>query len=157
MSSEVYGYVVSSEVFDWKECFFSIEKKTGIGIAQIDKSQLYNFCEDILPNESLSFMAFIIGDKPGKKNTTYLTDYQDYSIEANIGLPLGKKQRLNLLIDMFMTVIKDTKASRFVVAINDSSQVDEVKKVNLEELAVVIKKDFEELGLPDCIYDVFIK
>lgn len=156
MSNEVYGYIVSMEVSDWITCFLSIQEKTGIGIKAISKSELHNFPEDILPNKASSYVAFIVGDKPGKTNTTYLTDYQDYSPEADIGFPTDGKERLNLLVDMFIVAITCAKATRFVVAITDSSQVDEVKKVRMEELPTVIARDFEEFAPPDCIYDVSI-
>ena len=58
---------------------------------------------------------------------------------------------------MFMLTIEETKSSRFVVAITDSSQVDEVKEVDVDMFASIVAKDFEEFAPPDCVYDIRIE
>ena len=156
MSNEVYGLIESHQVINWNDILTSIQDKTGIGIKLISKTELYNFPEELISTSDCSNIAFIVGDKPGKTNTTYLTDYQDYAPETDFGLPYKAKARLGLLVDMFYETIKQTKARRFVVAITDSSQIDEVKVVALSELSSLIFSDFEKYDMPDCIYDVVI-
>ncbi len=157
MSNEVYGYIESAAVPEWKKAFDTVQEKTGIGIKLIPNSELYNFPENLLPKNEVNSAAFIIGDIPGKTNTNYLTDYQDYAPEAEIGFPVKAKERLALLIDMFMVTIQETKANRFVVAITDSSQIDEVKSVDIDGLANLVARDFEEYSPPDCVYDIHLE
>ncbi len=156
MSNEVYGYIESSEAIDWNRFFLNIQSKMGIGIQQMPKSELYNFPEDMLPSKDSFFLPFIMGDKPGKKNTTYLTDVQDYSSKAFIGLPNAGKDRLNILIDVFLLMSEERSVERLVVAITDSSQIEEVKKLNIKSLPNQIYEDFEMQLTPDCIYDVIV-
>ena len=157
MSNEVYGYIESAVVSDWAKTFSKIEDKTGIGIKLIPKSELYNFPENVLPGETVESAAFIIGDSPGKANATYLADYQDYAPDAEIGFPVSGKERLALLINMIMVTIEETKSSRFVVAITDSSQVDDVKKVDVSGFENMVVRDFEGFAPPDCVYDIRVE
>ncbi|MFC3680295.1 hypothetical protein [Bacterioplanoides pacificum] len=156
MSNEVYGYFEGSEVSN-KDLFFKfLEEKTGIGVKSILVSELYNYPERMAPIDTESCIAFVVGDKPGKTNTSYLTDYVDYALDTDIGFPCKGKARLQLLIDFLMTMIQEAKATRFVVAITDSSQIEEVKTVNLAQLESKILADFEECAPPDCLYDVVV-
>ncbi len=154
MSNEVYGYIESAAGPEWERVFAIVQDKTGIGIKLIPESELYNFPENLLPKNEVASAAFIIGDIPGKTNTSYLTDYQDYAPEAEIGFPVKAKERLALLIDMFMVTIQETKANRFVVAITDSSQIDDVKSVDIDGFSNLVARDFEEFAPPDCVYDI---
>lgn len=157
MSNEVYGYFEGSKVSNRDAFLKSLEEKTGIGIKPISPSELYNYPEQLLPSDMESCTAFIVGDKPGKTNATYLTDYMDYAPDADIGFPCEGKARLKLLINFFMTIIQEAKATRFVVAITDSSQIEELKTVNIAQLESVIVTDFEGRAPPDCLYDVVIE
>lgn len=154
MSNEVYGYIESGAVSEWEKAFEIVQVNTGIGIKIIPESELYNFPENLLPKKEAQSAAFVIGDTPGKTNTTYLTDYQDYAPESEIGFPVNAEERLALLIDMFMVTIQETQANRFVVAITDSSQIDDVKNVDIEEFANLVARDFEEFSPPGCVYDI---
>jgi hypothetical protein len=156
MSNEVYGYIVSNSVSDWG-CFFkAIEETTGLGIALISDKELYNFPESMLPEESTPHASFIIGDRPRKKNATYLIDYQNYAPEANIGSPIDAGSRLRLLTSMFLTLVKESNAERFVVAITECSQIDEFKQVPIENMHELIVGDFEKYYPPDVAYEIII-
>lgn len=154
MSNEVYGYFEVPEVTDKAAYLRDLQEKIALGITQIPFSELYNFPEEILPENQDQCVAFIVGDRPGKTNTTYLTDNLDYAPGADIGLPLNGRERLGLLINLFLFLIHESSPSRFVVAITDSSQIEEIKRPNLRDFGRVIYDDFEKNGTPDCIYDV---
>jgi hypothetical protein len=154
MSNEVYGYFEGSEISDMDGLFASLEEKSGIGVKPIPASELYNFPERFVPSDRDNCICFIVGDKPGKTNTTYLTDYVDYAPDADIDFPCEGKARLKLLINFLVTMIKETKTTRFVVAITDSSQIENLKTVNIAQLESAIVSDFEECAPPDCLYDV---
>ncbi len=154
MSNEVYGYFESTQISDPDEFLKLLEESTRIGIKRIPVSELYNYPENMLPRDSGFCVAFIIGDRPGVTNTTYLTDIQDYAPESDIDLPYEGKVRLKLLTNFLVTMIQKVKARRFVVAITDSSQIEETKTVVVGELESVIFADFAERVPPDCLYDV---
>lgn len=157
MSNEVYGYFEGSEVLDRNMLLKSLEEKTGLGVKPIPLGELYNYPTDMLPSDVEDCTAFIIGDKPGKSNATYLIDYIDYAPGADIGFPVEGRARLNLFINFLFTMIEEVKAKRFVVAITDSSQIEEVKTVNIAQLRSVITNDFAECDPPNCLYNVVVK
>lgn len=153
MSNDVCGYIESS-----------LNKKTGsalknyiesqtVGIMSISQDQLYNFPEEFLPLED-SYI-FLIGDRVGYSNATYLIDYLDYAPEADIGLPNGAKERLNILIDVLTDMFVTIHAQRMVVALTECNQIDRVKRINLSEMRNVIHADFKEYqGPPDTLYEI---
>ena len=157
MSNEVYGYIEIPVLSDVAKCFDKLERDTGFGIKQISISALYNFPQGILPSGRVESSAFIIGDQPGKTNTSYLTDYMNYAPGSEIGFPENGKERLSLLLDFFEKIIVETSAQRFVVAITESSEIEKVKQIRIQELGKVVHEDFELCnGSPNCIYDVDI-
>lgn len=157
MSNEVYGYFEGPQIPDREAFLKLLEEKTSIGVKSISFSELYNYPEQLLPSDSESCIAFVVGDKPGRTNTTYLTDYLDYAPGSDIGFPRQGKVRLKLLINFLKAMIREAKATRLVVAITDSSQISELKTINIEQLESVILGDFEESAPPDCLYDVVIE
>lgn len=156
MSNEVYGYFESAEILDKQVLLESLEKKTGLGINQISFHELYNYPEELLPSDPLKCTAFILGDRPGKTNATYLIDCLDYVSDADIGLPHKGVERLKLLVNAFVSIISEARATRFFVAVTDSSQIDEVKTVKLSNLEAIMIADFEDLVPPCCLYCVVI-
>ena len=157
MSNEVYGYLQAPDIKNKISLLKSLQEKSGVGIKSIPFSELFSFPQDVMPKNEDVCVAFIIGDRPGKVNTSYLTDYLDYDQKADIGFPCNGKERLGLLVSLFLSMIKESKANRFVVAITDSSQIEQVKKIYLGDLKAEIYKDFDENAPPDCLYDVCIK
>ena len=156
MSYAVYGYFESADISDPDAILKSLEESTRIGVKRIPVSELYNYPENMLPRDSEACVAFIIGDRPGSTNTTYLVDFQNYAPECDIDLPCEGKIRLKLLTNFLVTMIQKVKAKRFVVAITDSSQIEEVKSVGIDELESVIFADFSECAPPDCLYDIAV-
>ena len=158
MSNEVYGYIENPERVVDQAFFEKIEKCTGVGIVEIPFSELYNFPREKFPRETSNSVAFIVGDRPGKANASYLIDYVDYAPDANIGFPSGRKERLRLLIELFAAVIHEAKPSRFVVAITECSQIDNAKDLDMQAFHKEIYNDFERCDAPpDCVYDVVIR
>jgi len=153
MSNEVYGYLELPKT-NKDTSMRSLEERTELGIKEIPFSELYNFPKALLPSNDEYCFAFIIGDKPGKSNATYLTDYVDYAPDADIGFPSEGLERLKLLVNLLSLMIRETGATRLVVAITDSSQIDEVKEVRLDDLMPMIINDFEMCAPPDCLYNV---
>ena len=155
MSNEVYGYLEAVEMSGKTALLAEIQAKTGIGIKQIPLSELYNFPQEILPTNKDRCVSFIVGDRPGKTNTSYLTDYMDYAPEADIGFPIKGRERLSLLLELFTIMIHEFNSSRFVVAITECSQIDEIKSLSLQNFENIIYEDFERCDAPpDCIYEV---
>lgn len=157
MSNEVYGYIKSNELNS--ESFVlldGLQKKTGIGFTEIPSTELYNFPDELMPSEDGSYLSFIVGDRPGKTNATYLIDYVDYALEADIGLPHKGSERLKLLVKSLIIMIEEVCPERFIIALTDSSQIEEVKIVKLSKLLSTIISDCKEYTPPDCIYDVLI-
>ncbi|MDH5180068.1 MAG: hypothetical protein OEZ39_11365 [Gammaproteobacteria bacterium] len=154
MSNEVYGYLEWNHPIDSEKMLTTIQQSTNLGIERITIEELYNFPEKLLPADKDKCLPFIIGDRPGKTNSTYLIDYLDYAPEADIGLPVNGKERLMILLDFLKIMFVHSKCDRFVVAITDSSQIEESKVVSLDKMNAEIMSDFEQCAPPDCVYEI---
>lgn len=154
MSKEIYGYLENPEISDGEFFLKSIEEKTGLGVSPMPVTELYNYPRSMLPLDADKSIGFIIGDKPGKINATYLIDCNDFAPHADIGLPLESKARLKLLTHLLVFMFEESKAARFMVAITDSSQIAEVKIVDIKQLEALIVADFQAFSPPDCLYSV---
>jgi len=154
MSNETYGFIELSSQNADSELFARLEKDTNIGIARIPESELYNFPADII-NSGSQFIPFIVGDRPGKSNTTYLTDFRNYDADYSMALPRFGRERINLLIQFLLTLIDRSAAARLVVAITEGSQIEDRKMLKKQELGETLMADFERCDAPpDCLYDV---
>ncbi len=155
MSNEVYGYLKKFSKTDWSEFFEEMERNSGIGIKEIPMSELHSFPQEVMPINNVGCAAFVVGDRPGKTNTSYLTDYADYDSDANLGLPNDGRERLDLLIGLFAIMMRECMPGRFVVLITECGQVEAVKVVEAQDLGSQIRRDFERFSAPsDYIYDV---
>lgn len=156
MTSEVYGYLIANEPLNHTELCADIEIKTNIGIAPILQSALYDFPEELLPSSTDNPFCFVIGDKPGTTMATLLLFYIDFAPEADIDIDISRIKRLELLVNAIKSIISMTKATRFVIALTDSCQIEEAKSINLKDLRETLIRDLEKYSPPDCIYDVII-
>ena len=87
MSLDAYGDVEIDSSVDRAKLASQIEQQTGLGFTPIPLNELYNFPEDKLPHHEKEVLCFLIGDRPGKSNATYLIEFLDYDPDADIGLP----------------------------------------------------------------------
>lgn len=155
MSNDVCGYIyfsLSQEVMgDLQDYIY----KSEVGITQINKEELYNFPEYLLPTEC-SYI-FLIGDRPNYPNASYLIDYNDYCPGSDIGFPVQAKERLEILINILSDIFRIANATKMVVAITECNQIQTIKKVKLSELCDVIHADFEESQAPpDTLYEITV-
>ncbi|AWH87790.1 hypothetical protein [Limnobaculum parvum] len=156
MSNDVSGYITPALTREVKDILEHYISQREIGIYKIRKDELYNFPLDMLPVDD-AFM-FSIGDRPGYPNATYLIDYYEYDpISSNTGFPFGGKDRLTILLDTFVDMIKITNAKKMVVALTDCNQIETIKKIKLSDLYDVIYSDFEEhQGPTDTLYEITV-
>jgi hypothetical protein len=156
MSNDVCGYIFPSLSREKEEILEEYISSKEIGISEITAEQLYNFPTEFIPSED--FFAFLIGDRPGYPNATYLIDYDEYDPEtSDIGFPPGAKVRLNILLDTLVDMFRITNAQKMVVALTECNQIDTIKRIKLSELYDVIHADFEEYQAPpDTLYEITI-
>lgn len=157
MSNDVRGYIQGFSEKNISHSIKLIEEKYNIGIGMISCDELYNFPEFFLPRGYDNRFAFIIGDDAEDFCASYLIDYLEYAPEADIGFPVGARNRLNILLDSLSDMIKVSGALKMVVAITDSNQIETIKRIKLSELYQVIHADFEEYQAPpDTLYEIIV-
>ena len=157
MSNDVRGYIELLDGADLAPSINAIEQKYDIGIGAITNDELYNFPPSTLPDSNRINFIFVIGDDNQYYNASYLIDYLDYAPEADIGFPVGARDRLNILLDTLAEMFKTTNAQKMVVALTDCNQIETIKKIKLSELYDVIHADFEEYQAPpDTLYEITV-
>lgn len=101
---------------------------------------------------------FLIGDRPGCPNATYLTDYCQYdpiSSYDDIGFPANPGDRLDILLTVLQDIFNISGANKMVIALTECNQIETVKKIKFSELYNVIHADFEECQAPpDTLYEI---
>ena len=154
MSNDVRGYIYYLGEEDLTSLIDFIEKKYNIGIKNIGINELYNFPDIMLPNKQKQFI-FVIGDDNEYFNASFLIDYIDYAPEADIGFPNIAEDRLNILFNVMSEIIKITNASKMVISLTDSCEIETIKKINFSEMRDIIHSDFEAYqASPDTLYEI---
>lgn len=154
MSNDVRGYIYYLGEEDLTSLIDFIEKKYNIGIKNIGINELYNFPDIMLPNKQKQFI-FVIGDDNEYFNASFLIDYIDYAPEADIGFPNIAEDRLNILFNVMSEIIKITNASKMVISLTDSCEIETIKKINFSEMREIIHADFEAYQAPpDTLYEI---
>lgn len=154
MSNDVRGYIYYLGEEDLTSLIDFIEKKYNIGIKNIGINELYNFPDIMLPNKQKQFI-FVIGDDNEYFNASFLIDYIDYAPEADIGFPNIAEDRLNILFNVMSEIIKITNASKMVISLTDSCEIETIKKINFSEMREIIHSDFEAYQAPpDTLYEI---
>lgn len=154
MSNDVRGYIYYLGEEDLTSLIDFIEKKYNIGIKNIGINELYNFPDIMLPNKQKQFI-FVIGDDNEYFNASFLIDYIDYAPEADIGFPNIAEDRLNILFNVMSEIIKITNASKMVISLTDSCEIETIKKINFSEMRDIIHSDFEAYQAPpDTLYEI---
>lgn len=154
MSNNVYGYLqpeIESKNFNLLKKYIV---SNSLNIRMITKGELFNYPDEYLPEDGC--FIFDIADGDNSINATYLIDYLEYDPEtADIGFPSGPKERLNILLDTIVEMIKISHAKKMVVALNECEQIETIKKIQLSKLYEVIHADFEEFqGPPNTLYEI---
>ena len=157
MSNDVCGYITPSLNREKEMLLLKYISSISIGICKIKYNELYNFPEEYIPSSDC--FAFLIGDRPGYPNATYLIDYDEYDPESSgIGFPPGAKERLKILLDTLADIIRITNSKRMVVAMTECNQIETVRKVNFSDFYDEVYKDFEKYQAPpDTLYDITVK
>ncbi|MCX8745334.1 hypothetical protein J3U68_07925 [Snodgrassella sp. B3882] len=154
MSNDVRGYIYHLGEEDLTSLIDFIEKKYNIGIKNIGINELYNFPDLMLPNKQKQFI-FVIGDDNEYFNASFLIDYIDYAPETNLGFPNIAEDRLNILFNVMSEIIKITNASKMVISLTDSCEIETIKKINFSEMREIIHADFEAYQAPpDTLYEI---
>lgn len=109
----------------------------------------------MLPNTKQKQFIFVIGDDNEYFNASFLIDYIDYAPEADIGFPNIAEDRLNILFNVMSEIIKITNASKMVISLTDSCEIETLKKINFSEMREIIHADFEAYQAPpDTLYEI---
>lgn len=155
MSNDVRGYIYFLGEENLTSLIDFIEKKYNIGIKNIGINELYNFPDSMLPNTKQKQFIFVIGDDNEYFNASFLIDYIDYAPEADIGFPNIAEDRLNILFNVMSEIIKITNASKMVISLTDSCEIETLKKINFSEMREIIHADFEAYQAPpDTLYEI---
>ena len=155
MSNDVRGYIYYLGEENLTSLIDFIEKKYNIGIKSIGINELYNFPDSMLPNTKQKQFIFVIGDDNEYFNASFLIDYIDYAPEADIGFPNIAEDRLNILFNVMSEIIKITNASKMVISLTDSCEIETIKKINFSEMREIIHADFEAYQAPpDTLYEI---
>ena len=151
MSNEVYGFADFNDPTACPSDRVAILKRsTSLGIEEIAPNELYNFPSMYQP--ASNSMVFMVTDRAGSRNATYLIDFENYSPNANIGLPVDARERLELLIAVIESLFTACTAGRVCIAVTDSSQIEECKTATPESIRSLLRADFEQLAPPCCLY-----
>lgn len=155
MSNDVRGYIYFLGEENLTSLIDFIKKKYNIGIKSIEINELYNFPDSMLPNTKQKQFIFVIGDDNEYFNASFLIDYIDYAPEADIGFPNIAEDRLNILFNVMSEIIKITNASKMVISLTDSCEIETLKKINFSEMREIIHADFEAYQAPpDTLYEI---
>ena len=155
MSNDVRGYIYFLGEENLTSLIDFIKKKYNIGIKSIGINELYNFPDSMLPNTKQKQFIFVIGDDNEYFNASFLIDYIDYAPEADIGFPNIAEDRLNILFNVMSEIIKITNASKMVISLTDSCEIETIKKINFSEMREIIHADFEAYQAPpDTLYEI---
>lgn len=153
MSNDVCGFIEPPLSQEVKDALNEYINGLEIGISDIRRDQLYNFPDDMLSMDNS--YSFLIGDKKGYPNASYLIDFITYAPEANIGFPNGAKERLEILLDTLVNMFSITNAQKMVVALTECNQIETIKKIKISQLYDVVVADFEEYQAPpDTLYEI---
>ncbi|MCP8467944.1 hypothetical protein NK553_28800 [Pseudomonas sp. ZM23] len=151
MSNDVCGYIEIPK-FENTNALKKYIEGIEIGVQEIKPEELFNYPEKLKPSES-SYI-FLIGDRPGSKNATYLTDYYEYDpFTSTTGFPSNPTERLKILTNTLTEMFNISKTSKMVIAITDSNQVSKIKTIKIHNFERTILDDFSiNDGPPDTIY-----
>lgn len=153
MSNDVCGYIEPILSPDKINKLTRFIKHSQLGIQKISRNELYNYPDNLLPVNHM--FIFLIGDGPGYPNATYLIDYDQYAPDTDIGFPADPKERLDILINTLIDMIKLTNATKMVVSMTECNQIETIKKINFSEMREVIHADFEAYQAPpDTLYEI---
>ena len=153
VSNDVYGFAeFTSPICSAEEIADDLQQSIGLGVVLISADELFNFTADYQPADNS--MAFVVTDRPGSRNATYLVDFENYAPEAQIGLPTCGAQRLDLLVTAIESLFSRHHANRVCIAITDSSEIEECKAVSRSAFREVLLRDFKALAPPCCLYDI---
>ncbi|PXZ04749.1 hypothetical protein [Gilliamella apicola] len=140
MSSFVYGYIEPILSQNKLKSLSNYIKNSKLGIEKISKDWLVHYPDYLIPNDNIF---------------TYLTSYDEYAPNIDIGFPTDPKERLDILINTLIDMIKITHASKMVVSINECDQIQTIKKIKFAEMRDVIHADFAKYQAPpDTLYEI---
>lgn len=153
MSNDVYGYMLPDESIDYKLKLEEYVKACSINIRIIEKRELFNYPTNLMPHTGA--VIFDISDGFNSLNATYLIDYDEYAPDTDIGFPADPKDRLAILINTLIDMIKITNASKMVVSMTECNHIEKIKKIKFSEMREVIHADFEAYQAPpDTLYEI---
>jgi hypothetical protein len=156
MSNDILGAVFTAREHERLGAHLDeLSKRFALGLFTADKSDasrtLGGFVTELW---SPSVTAIRITDGPRKQNATYLIDGLDYAPESNIELPIKSIDRLQLLNRLVMAIFELSAAVRLDLALMDSSQLDEIREVPLNEFSAVLTADMLKFAPPDTLYRI---
>ncbi|WP_124369148.1 MULTISPECIES: hypothetical protein [unclassified Pseudomonas] len=157
MSNDVCGYVFPPPSPDAWVALDKYISESDLGIFKISSAELFNYPPQLLPSEET--FVFLIGDRPGYPNATYLTDYNQYDpLYSDIGFPGDPVERVKILLAAIFKIIAICECKKLVFSISESSQIEVIKKIDVFSIVDVVLSDFERAQAPpDALYEVSIE
>lgn len=150
MSNDVYGFVATSNPAKTQACLSAAAAKRGIGLTFVTEKELFNFPAEFLPTGS--YVAFALGDRPGKTSADYLTDMIDYAPGALDDLHASGVARLNVLIDWIDEIAGDPSTELLCIAVAECSEIESHAHVKRTELRELMLRDFRSYAPPNKLY-----
>ena len=150
MSNDLYGYVKTQQPDMARERVEVAAQKANIGITLIDADQLFNFPAELLP--AGSYVAFVLGDHPGKNTAEYLTEMVDYAPGALSGMPAEGESRLSILLDWVDDVVGAPDVECLFVAMCECSEIESRILVSAGEFRNQALVDFRQDAPPNRLY-----
>lgn len=155
MSNEAFGYVCPAPSKANYRKLKNYIHRVGVGFSRIKEHERYNVPESFM--EEKDKFSFVIGDRPGYPNTTYLMDCYYYydPISSNIGFPVDPHRRLEFFLDIISNIFMLLDCKKLVIVLTDSGQIENIKSIKISEARKIIGEDFMRYqDPPDTLYEI---
>ncbi|WP_437523545.1 hypothetical protein WME79_34305 [Sorangium sp. So ce726] len=156
MSNDILGAVATVGGCDIFEAHLAaVSKRTPLGLFTVEKSTLRRTIGKFVTDLSApSVTAIRVTDGPAKHNASYLIDGLDYAPESKLGLPVRSTDRLQLLMALANAIFELRDVVRLDLALMDSSQLDQLREIGLDDFPAVLIADTQHFSPPDTLYRI---
>ena len=153
MSNDIVGVLyVRSDSTSAVDLLNSVaaESVLGVTVVAVDEAQSRLVPHPVAVHTGSA--GFIVADRKGGSNASYLIDGTDYVSDAKIGLPLRSSDRLQLLFDLLSGILASPALAQVSIALMDCGQIEEVKATTPSAMEETIRHDMLEYSPPDTLY-----
>ncbi len=153
MSNCVYGYIQTNNSIAIENELESLARKFGVGLKNINKSELFSFPKELLPSLNDDSIIYInVSDSNTRNNAECLIDFYDYINDVKMNLPHSGLERLKILISIIREIFSIHNVVKIVLAMTECDQIESVKEVFISDFEKTIIDDFLEYAPPNIIY-----